>query len=124
MMMAASAWVLPYWVWVDSRHLVLASAWRGYCGVGVGSLYLSVSPLYLPVSPHYLSVSFLFIFPSSFSFSVRFIAEFFFLTWVMGSCSWAGRLGLEFKIFGKGVELKTKGGPKLKTKLIFFFRKF
>ena len=97
MMMAASAWVLPYWVWVDSRHLVLASAWRGYCGVGVGSLYLSVSPLYLSVSPHYLSVSFLFIFPSSFSFSVRFIAEFFFFDMGHGLLllGWPAGLGIQ-----------------------------
>ena len=37
----------------------------------------------------------------------------------MGSCSWAGWLGLEFRIFGRGAELKTKGGPKLKTKAVF-----
>ena len=135
-MMAASAWALPYWVWVDSHRLVSASTWHGYCcsDVGVGSLYLSISPLYLSVSPHYLSISFLFIFPSSFTFSVRFTVEFssfffflflfffyfFFLlfTWVMGSYSWAGQLGLEFRIFGRGTELKTQ------PIFFFFFENF
>ena len=82
---------------------------------------------YLSVSPLYLSVSFLF-FPSSFTFSVRFTAEFssfrfsslfFLFTWVMGSCLLGCPAGLGIYDFWEGgPEQKTKG-PKPK----FFFLK-
>lgn len=85
---------------------------RGYCRTGresrVGVMtdddddddgVASASGLTISVSPLYLSVSFIFFYPSSFAFSVRFTAEFSFLifmghgllppglaAWAMGCC--------------------------------------
>ena len=124
-------------------------AWWWRAGVGVGTAVLGESLAsawwlmmmmpsrrrlgsvahYLSVSPLYLSVSFLFFFPSSFTFSVRFTAEFFFFffylhgSWALAS--WAARLGLEFMIFGRGGLSKKLRGPSLyflgKFNLLNFF---
>ena len=57
-MMAGSAWVLPYWVWVDSRHLALASVWHGYCCSGVGMVWVvSISLSRLSISLSCLTIS-------------------------------------------------------------------